>query len=62
MPLNYSLSEDGKRPFVAASDASFADDYATRQSSQGYVLMLFNRPILWQSVRQKNGYNVYDRS
>jgi hypothetical protein len=51
--IEYSLSEDGKRQFVAASDASFADDYATRRSSQGYVLMLFNGPILWQSVRQK---------
>ena len=51
--LEYSLQEGGKRTFIAASDASFADDTATRRLSQGYVLLLFNGPILWQSVRQK---------
>ena len=53
--IEYSLRDGGKRIFIAASDASFADDYATRRSSQGYVLKLFNGPILWQSIRQK-GY------
>ena len=37
----------------AASDASFADDKATRQSTQGYLIKLFNGPIQWQSSKQK---------
>jgi hypothetical protein len=36
----------------AASDASFADELATRYSSQGYVIKLFNGPIAWQANRQ----------
>ena len=36
-----------------AADASFADDMSTRRSSQGYLVKLFNGPILWQSSRQK---------
>ena len=36
-----------------AADASFADDLSTRRSSQGYLVKLFNGPILWQSSRQK---------
>lgn len=36
-----------------ASDASFADDNATRRSTQGYLVKLFNGPIIWQSSKQK---------
>jgi hypothetical protein len=36
-----------------ASDASFADDNATRRSTQGYLIKLFNGPIMWQSSKQK---------
>ena len=36
-----------------ASDASFADDNATRHSTQGYLVKLFNGPIMWQSSKQK---------
>jgi len=36
-----------------ASDASFADDNATRRSTQGYLVKLFNGPIMWQSSKQK---------
>lgn len=36
-----------------ASDASFADDNATRRSTQGYLIKLFNGPITWQSSKQK---------
>src|SRR5579871_1963199 len=35
-----------------ASDASFADDNDTRRSTQGYLIKLFNGPIMWQSSRQ----------
>ena len=36
-----------------AADASFADDMSTRRSSQGYLIKLFNGPIMWQSSKQK---------
>lgn len=36
-----------------AADASFADDMLTRRSSQGYLIKLFNGPIMWQSSKQK---------
>jgi hypothetical protein len=36
-----------------ASDASFADDHASRRSTQGYLIKLFNGPIMWQSSKQK---------
>jgi hypothetical protein len=38
---------------IAASDAAYADDPATRKSTQGFLIKLFNGPIHWQSVRQK---------
>lgn len=41
------------KEFGAASDASFADNYDTRFSSQGYLLYLFDGPISWQASRQK---------
>lgn len=37
---------------VIASDASFADDIETRRSSQGYVMMLFNGPVVWKAGLQ----------
>lgn len=36
-----------------AADASFADDIPTKRSSQGYLIKLFNGPIMWQSSKQK---------
>jgi hypothetical protein len=36
-----------------SSDASFADDPETRRSTQGYLMKLFNGPIMWQSSKQK---------
>ena len=36
-----------------ASDASFADDNSTRRSTQGYLIKLFNGPVMWQSSKQK---------
>jgi Reverse transcriptase (RNA-dependent DNA polymerase) len=46
-------SECPSRVYEVASDASFADDVATRRSTQGFVMKLFNGPIVWQSARQK---------
>jgi hypothetical protein len=37
---------------VIASDASFADDIETRRSSQGYVMTLFNGPVVWKAGLQ----------
>ena len=36
-----------------SSDASFADNPETRKSTQGYLIKLFSRPIMWQSSKQK---------
>ena len=38
---------------VCASDAAFADDLATRYSTEGYLFKLFNGPIDWRSTKQK---------
>ena len=35
-----------------SSDASFADDKATRKSRQGYVFSLFGSPIAWKASKQ----------
>jgi hypothetical protein len=39
--------------FQAASDASYADDIATRRSTEGYVFFLFGGPIEWRCTKQK---------
>jgi len=55
LAIEYSLTTpyQGVKPLRIASDASFADDNATRRSTQGYLVKLFNGPILWQSSKQK---------
>lgn len=42
-----------RRVFLASSDASFANDPDTRQSSQRYAFMLFNGAIDWKACKQK---------
>jgi len=37
----------------AASNTSFANNAPTCWSSQGFLISLFNRPIVWQVTRQK---------
>jgi len=39
--------------FMAASDASYADDSATRRSSEGWIFTLFGGPIDWKAIRQR---------
>ena len=39
--------------FEAASDASYADDVATRRSTEGYVFFLFGGPVDWRCTKQK---------
>src|SRR5947207_4145040 len=36
---------------MCASDAAFADDLATRYSTEGYLFKLFNGPIDWRSTK-----------
>ncbi|KAM4061919.1 reverse transcriptase (RNA-dependent DNA polymerase) [Hirsutella rhossiliensis] len=38
--------------FLAIVDASFGDDVETRRSSQRYVMMLFNGPVIWKAGLQ----------
>ena len=51
--IEYSLRDGDKSSFIAVSDASFADDPATRRSTQGYLFKLFNGSILQQSIQQQ---------
>jgi hypothetical protein len=36
---------------MIASDASFADDEETRKFSQGYIILLFDGPMVWKASR-----------
>lgn len=49
----YDILYDPRTVFLASSDASFADDPATRYSSQGYGFKLFNSMIDWRASKQK---------
>lgn len=51
--FNAQASLNPRRVFIASSDASFANDLDTRQSSQGYVFTLFNGAIDWKASKQK---------
>jgi len=55
---NYAIVFNGQadKPehvFLDSSDASFADDVDTRQSSNGYCFKLFNGLIDWKASKQK---------
>lgn len=49
----YETDQTQTQVLKIAADASFADDMLTRRSSQGYLIKLFNGPIMWQSSKQK---------
>ena len=51
LAIEYSAISDNQS--VCASDAAFADDIATRYSTEGYLFKLFNGPIDWRSTKQK---------
>jgi hypothetical protein len=44
--------EQGQVLLLIASDTSYADDPATRKSSQGYIFSLFGGPVIWKSGKQ----------
>ena len=50
---NSDHSSSDQTIFLASSDASFADDPATRYSSQGYGFKLFSGMIDWKASKQK---------
>ncbi|KAF7573884.1 hypothetical protein PtrM4_055070 [Pyrenophora tritici-repentis] len=43
-----------KSLFYGASDAAFADDVESRQSSHGYLFKLYRMPIDWKATRQRS--------
>jgi hypothetical protein len=51
LAIEYSVTPGNQ--LIYASDAAFADDLATRYSTEGYLLKLFNGPIDWRSTKQK---------
>lgn len=51
-PLASSISPDKKA--VLFSDSDYASDVTTRRSVSGYILMLGDDPVCWQSRRQKS--------
>jgi len=55
LAIEYSstIPDEIEKVLKVASDASFADDHASRRSTQGYLIKLFNGPIMWQSSKQK---------
>ena len=50
---NNAMDGETDEVLLVSSDASFADDPETRKSTQGYLMKLFNGPIMWQSSKQK---------
>jgi hypothetical protein len=39
--------------FQCSSDAAYADDVATRRSTEGYLFSLFGGPIDWRCTKQR---------
>jgi hypothetical protein len=52
LAIEYSGRNDSQI-FNCASDAAFADDTATRRSSEGYLFQLYGGPIDWRAGKQK---------
>jgi hypothetical protein len=53
LAIEYSAETNNQQVFVCASDAAFADDTATRRSTEGYLFKLFGGAIDWHSTKQK---------
>lgn len=52
LAIEYS-GRNNSQIFNCASDAAFADDSATRHSSDGYLFQLYGGPIDWRAGKQK---------
>jgi reverse transcriptase-like protein len=53
LAIEYSAEINSQEVFICASDAAFADDTATRRSTEGYLFKLFGGIIDWHSTKQK---------
>jgi hypothetical protein len=53
LAIEFSAEVADANIFACASDAAFADDQATRRSSEGYLFKLFGGAIDWHSTKQK---------
>jgi hypothetical protein len=53
LAIEYSAETNTQQVFACASDAAFADDTATRRSTEGYLFKLFGGAIDWHSTKQK---------
>ena len=55
LALKYSIITPYKinQVLKVTSNASFTNNTLTCQSSQGFLISLFNGPIVWQVTRQK---------
>src|SRR5204863_8475580 len=52
--LAIEFSADRSNPvFACSSDAAYADNIPSRQSTEGYLFCLFGGPIDWRSTKQK---------
>jgi hypothetical protein len=52
MAIEYGPSQT-EAVFQCSSDAAYADDAQTRQSTKGYLFQLFGGPIDWRCTKQK---------
>ena len=50
----YISQTDDALPFYGASDAAFADDEDTRQSSYGYLFKMYGMCVDWKATRQRS--------
>src|SRR5436190_2733536 len=50
--LRYEDNDNEARLFICASDASFTNNTIDRKSSQGYIMLLFDGPIVWRANKQ----------
>ena len=51
--IEYSPTAIEQQVFTCTSDTAFADDPATRRSTEGFLFQLYRGPIDWKSTKQK---------
>ena len=49
---NYKITYKGQGEIIAYTDSDFAGDPKDRKSTSGYIIMMNNDPICWQSKKQ----------
>jgi hypothetical protein len=53
LAIEFSADTNESGVFACANDAAFADDKATKRSSEGYLCKLFGGAIDWRASKQK---------